>query len=99
MALLSWAVLRTPLMSQGAFSPASFEEELRRRFAPSAATCVPPGASPVASNTLAPEPWVLYDGTLRKRLVLSSRTSDLAQPIFYKFQTSTSISDFFLRVP
>src|SRR5262249_3243977 len=61
MALLSWAVLRTPLMSQGAFSPATFEEELRRRFAPSAATCVTAGSPPVASKASSPEPWVLYD--------------------------------------
>jgi len=99
MALLSWAVLRTPLMSQGAFSPASFEEELRRRFAPSAATCVPAGSSLVASSASSPEPWALYDGTLRKRLVLSSRPSDLEQRIFYKFQTSTSLADLFSRVP
>ena len=99
MALLSWAVLRTPLMSQGAFSPASFEEELRRRFAPSAATCVPAGSLPLASKASSPEPWVLYDGTLKKRLVLSSRPSDLEQRIFYKFQTSTSLADLFSRVP
>ena len=99
MALLSWAVLRTPLMSQGAFTPASFEEELRRRFAPPTATCVPAGSSPVASNASSPEPWVLYDGILRKRLVLSSRPSDLEQRIFYKFQTSTSLADSFSRVP
>ena len=99
MALLSWAVLRTPLMSQGAFSPATFEEELRRRFAPSAATCVPAGSPPVASKASSPEPWVLYDGTLKKRLVLSSRPSDLEQRIFYKFQTSTSLADLFSRVP
>ena len=99
MALLSWAVLRTPAMSQGAFSPASFQEELRRRFAPSAATCVPAAASPVASNASSPEPWVLYDGTLRKRLVLSSRPSDLEQRIFYKFQATTTLADLFSRVP
>ena len=99
MALLSWAVLRAPLMSQGAFSPASFGEELRRRFAPAAATCAPGGASPVASKASSPEPWVLYDGTLRKRLVLSSRPSDLEQRIFYKFQASTPLADLFSRVP
>lgn len=99
MALLSWAVLRTPLMSQGAFSPASFEEELRRRFAPAPAICLPTGSSPVASHTPSPEPWVLYDGTLRKRLVLSSRPSDLEQRIFYKFQASTSLAELFSRVP
>ncbi len=86
-------------MSQGAFSPATFEEELRRRFAPSAATCVPAGSLPVASKASSPEPWVLYDGTLKKRLVLSSRPSDLEQRIFYKFQTSTSLADLFSRVP
>src|SRR5262249_40954056 len=86
-------------MSQGAFSPASFEEELRRRFAPSAATCVPAGSSLVASSASSPEPWALYDGTLRKRLVLSSRPSDLEERIFYKFQTSTSLADLFSRVP
>ena len=99
MALLSWAVLRTPLMSQGAFSPAAFQEELRRRFAPSAATCVPAAAPPIVSNASSSEPWVLYDGTLRKRLVLSSRPSDLEQRIFYKFQASTTLADLFSRVP
>ena len=99
MALLSWAVLRTPLMSRGAFTPASFEEELRRRFAPSTAICLPAGSSLVASRTSSPEPWMLYDGILKKRLVLSSRPSDLEQRIFYKFQTSTSLADSFSRVP
>jgi CHASE2 domain-containing sensor protein len=99
MALLAWAVLRTPLMSQGAFSPASFEAELRRRFAPSPAACVPDDLSSVAPNTASSEHWVLYDGTLRKRLVLSSRPSDLEQRIFYKFQSSSSLADSFSRVP
>ena len=98
MALLSWAVLRTPLMSRGAFTPASFQDELRRRFAPSAATCLGVRASLPASNT-SPAPWVLYDGVLGKRLNLSAKPSDLEQRIFYKFQMSTSLADSFSRVP
>jgi CHASE2 domain-containing sensor protein len=98
MALLSWAVLRTPLMSSGAFSPASFQEELQRRFAPSAATCLDVRASMPPSNT-SPKPWVLFDGVLGKRLHLSVKPSDLEQRIFYKFQMSTSLADSFSRVP
>jgi CHASE2 domain-containing sensor protein len=98
MALLSWAVLRTPLMSRGAFTPASFQNELERQFAPSAATCVDARASMPASKA-SPMPWVLYDGVLGKRLILSAKPSDLEQRIFYKFQTTTSLADSFSHVP
>jgi CHASE2 domain-containing sensor protein len=98
MALLSWAVLRTPLMSRGAFTPASFQDELDRRFAPPAATCVDARASTPASDAF-PTPWVLYDGVLGKQLILSAKPSDLEQRIFYKFQMTTTLADSFLRVP
>jgi CHASE2 domain-containing sensor protein len=98
MALLSWAILRTPVMSRGSFSPASFQDELQRRFAPSAATCSDIRASMPAS-TPSPTPWVLYDAVLEKRLTLSAKPSDLEQRIFYKFQLTTSLADSFSRVP
>jgi CHASE2 domain-containing sensor protein len=98
MALLSWAVLRTPVMSRGSFSPASFQEELQRRFAPSAATCFDVRAS-LPASTPSPAPWVLYDRVLEKRLHLSAKPLDLEQRIFYKFQISTRLADSFSRVP
>jgi hypothetical protein len=98
MALLSWAVLRTPLMSSGAFSPASFQDELQRRFAPSPGACADARSAPRASP-VSPTPWVLYDGVLGKRLNLSATPLDLEQRIFYKFQMSTRLADSFSRVP
>jgi CHASE2 domain-containing sensor protein len=98
MALLAWAVLRTPVMSRGAFNPASFQDDLQRRFAPAAAACIDVRTS-IPSSTNSPTPWVLYDRVLGKRLNLSAKPSDLEQRIFYKFQTSTSLADSFSRVP
>lgn len=99
MALLSWAVLRTPVMSRGSFTPASFQEELQRRFAPSTAACGDGRSSIPDSTASSPPPWVLYDAVLGKRLTLSAKPSDLDQRIFYKFQMSTRLADSFSRVP
>ncbi|MEQ1628699.1 MAG: CHASE2 domain-containing protein [Nitrospira sp.] len=98
MALLSWVLLRAPLLNSASSTPAAFKEELRRRFAPSRATCGPsstPEALPVAASV---SPWTLVDRVLGKPLVLSTKPSDLEQRIFYKFHPGTVLAGQFSRV-
>lgn len=99
MALLSWVLRRAPLLNPASSTPATFKEELRRRFAPSRTACGPsskPGAFPVAVSI---SPWILMDQVLAKPLVLSTKPSDLEQRIFYKFHPGTALAGQFSRVP
>jgi len=98
MALLSWVLLRVPLLESASSTPATFKEELRRRFAPSRESCWPsskPGALPIARSV---SPWTLMDRVLGKPLVLSTKPSDLEQRIFYKFHPGTALAGQFSRV-
>jgi len=98
-ALLSWAILRTPFMNHAAFSPGLFKEELVRRFVPPFSSCLPsrPASAPAISSS--GSSWVLFDAVIAKQLTLSTRPSDLEQRIFYKFHPSTGLADLFSRIP
>lgn len=94
-ALLSWAIVRTPMLSNGVFSPNEFQNELQRRFAPSPQDCGEGAASsPAAPSNF----WRLYDGVLAKPVTLSTKPSHLEQRIFYKFHPSTSLAGQLSRI-
>lgn len=98
-ALLAWALLRKPQLSDVPFSVHRFRTELQRRFSPPAGYCRAASNDAVlSSERTTGRSWRLGDPVLNKSLVLSTKPTNLEHRIFYKYHPGSVQADWYSRV-